>query len=277
MKKSGCMILLLFSLALYGCSGQEKNGEAQAQTKDEIQDMAEEDSMGTKDDGENDSQPNSADSESAAADGQSQSPDSRPASEKVRPTKEEVLAAREQVLEGMSEEEAERLKENVKVANLQMESAYLYDDIFGKLEDPENLYWNYFDEKGDIQIGWGYDGSLQMKDIMEKENLSQEEFYSQYGTPVMHSNRFNGENFVKLFEEMKETVKDEKLRNDLQQLIDETTLAVQTHEMEHAYKIFQLLHDMDYYLLRYGPEDVGKYVKDTSLISKYYGVLSVYE
>lgn len=275
MKKSGYMILLLLSLALYGCSGQEKSGEAQ--TKDEIRDMAEEDGMGTKDDGENDSRPNSADSESVAADGQSQPPDSQPASEKARPTKEEVLAAREQVLEGMSEEEAERLKENVKAANLQMEAAYLYKDIFGKLEDPENLYWNYFDEKGEIQIGWGYDGNLKMEEIMEKENLSQEEFYSQYAIPVTHYNHFNGEDFVELFEEMKETVKDEKLRDDLQQLIDETTLAVQTHEMEHAYRIYQLLHDMDYYLLRYGPEDVGKYVRDTSLISKYYGVLSVYE
>ena len=36
-------------------------------------------------------------------------------------------------------------------------------------------------------------------------------------------------------------------------------------------------HDMDYYLLRYGPEDVGTYVQDPSFICKYYGVLSVYK
>ena len=73
-------------------------------------------------------------------------------SEPVAPTKEEVLSMRELVLEGMSEEEINRLTENIKIANLQMERAYLYDNIFAKLEDPESLYWNYFDNKGDIQI-----------------------------------------------------------------------------------------------------------------------------
>ena len=38
----------------------------------------------------------------------------------------------------------------------------------------------------------------------------------------------------------------------------------------------ELLHDMDYFLLRYGIDDVGVYVSDQSLIRKYYGVLTVY-
>lgn len=198
--------------------------------------------------------------------------------EVAAPTKEEVLAARERVLEGMSREEIENLKENIKVANQQMESAYLNDNIFKKLEDKESLYWNYFDEKGEIQIGWAYDGSyLEVLAGMEKENISREEFYARYGTPVMDTNRFHAENFMEFFAEMKETVKDEKLREDLQQIIDETALAVENHEVEHVLNIYRLLHDMDYYLLRYGPEDVGKYVRDTSLIDRYYGVLSVYE
>lgn len=198
--------------------------------------------------------------------------------ETMAPAKEEVLAMRERVLEGMSEEEKERLTENIKVANLQMEGAYLYDDIFSKLEDKESLYWNYFDEKGDIQIGWAYDGSTQeMKDIMEKEALSEKEFYSRYGTPVTTYNRFDAENFIDLLEEMKAVVKHEKLQADLQKIIDETSQAAQTHEMEHANTIYKFLHDMDYYLLRYGPEDVGKYTQDASIISKYYGVLSVYQ
>lgn len=194
------------------------------------------------------------------------------------PSKETVLAMREQVLNGMSDEEKERLTENIKIANLQMEHAYLYDDIFGKLEDPESLYWNYFDEKGEIQIGWAYDGGFQeMHKIMEEENLSQEEFYSKYGTPVTDYNRFDAENFIELMEEMKESVQHEGFLKDLQSLIDETALAAETHEMEHANNIYRLLHDMDYYLLRYGPEDVGKYTQDGSVVSKYYGVLSVYQ
>ena len=204
--------------------------------------------------------------------------DGQTAEESAAPTKEEVLAAREWVLEGMSEQEIERLKENIKVANQQMESGYLRQNLFQKLEDPESFYWNYFDKKGEIQTGWTYEGSYwDVLEGMEKENISKEEFYARYGTPVMSSNRFDAENFIELFAEMKETVKNEKLREDLQQIMDETALAAETHEVEHAILIYQLLHDMDYYLLRYGLEDVGKYVRDTSLISRYYGVLAVYK
>ena len=56
-----------------------------------------------------------------------------------------------------------------------------------------------------------------------------------------------------------------------------TTCSADTHEMEHANNIYKALHDIDYFLLRYGIEDVGKYTADDSVVSKYYGVLSVYE
>ena len=185
---------------------------------------------------------------------------------------------REQVLEGMSAEEIKRLTENIQGANQRMESAYLYDSLFEQLDDKDSLYWNYFDEKGDIHVGWTFDGSyLDMQSIMEKENLTKEEFDSRYGTPVMVYNRFNAENFINLMGEMRELVQNEALRYDLQQLIDETGLAVENHEMEHVSNIYKILHDMDYYLLRYGPEDVGQYVQDASTIGKYYGVLSVYQ
>ena len=77
-------------------------------------------------------------------------------------------------------------------------------------------------------------------------------------------------------QEMKESVKNENLKNDIQYLIDETAFAAETHEVEHANNIYKVLHDMDYFLLRYGIDDVGKYTTDDSTISKYYGVLSVY-
>lgn len=170
----------------------------------------------------------------------------------LAPSKEEVLEMREVVLEGMSEEEIERLTENIKVANLRMESAYLYDDIFGKLSDENSLYWNYFDEKGDIQIGWADD------------------------EPVMVYNRFDATNFVTLIEDMQKSVHNEMLVADLQQLIDLTNLAAETHEMEYANEIYKILHDLDYFLLRYGIENVGVYTQDRSVVSKYYGVLQVY-
>lgn len=65
--------------------------------------------------------------------------------EKKVPTKEEVLELRNLVTKGMTEEEISRLSENIKVANLTMEKAYLYDSFFERLEDSEDLYWNYVD------------------------------------------------------------------------------------------------------------------------------------
>ena len=283
MRKKMLAAVLLWSMVLAGCSVSGESGGWQAgaaETNEENQDDAgagsddmEPGNSGLENSDSVNTDPGSVGSENAKADD-----DSQAVSETVRPTKEEVLAMREQVLEGMSAEEIKRLTENIKVANQRMESAYLYDAVFEKLEDSENLYWNYFDEKGEIQVGWTFDGSYQeMRAIMEKENLSREEFDSRYGTPVMVYNRFNADNFMNLMGEMKDLVQNGKLKDDLQQIIDETGLAAETHEMEHAANIYRLLHDMDYYLLRYGLEDVGQYVQDTSTIAKYYGVLSVYD
>ena len=98
------------------------------------------------------------------------------ASDNVRPSKEEVLAMREKALDGMPETEISRLRENIKVANLQMESAYLYDNLFKKLSDKESPYWKYFDCKGDIQLGWWYHQAIYPKDvIMKAENITEEE------------------------------------------------------------------------------------------------------
>lgn len=260
MKKKNLAIALLLSLTLCACSVKEETGIPQ-----------------TEHTGESEQEQGSVENSAEAGDIRTEEDISTQEAE-TAPAKEEVLAVREQVLEGMSKEEAERLKENIKVANQQMESAYLDDNIFEKLEDADDPYWKYFDEKGDILVARVYNGSTQeMKDIMEKENLSRDEFLSQYGTPVTVYNRFDAENFAELMEEMKESVKNEKLQEDLQKIIDETLLAAETHEVEHVCNIYKLLHDMDYYLLRYGPEDVGKYVSDVSTIAKYYGVLSVYD
>lgn len=270
MRKRMLVTTLLWSMAMAGCS---LSGGEVGRTDADSQMIAETGSAGIE----------NADSAYAGqgngeSGGEGQIGMEAAEPEPVRPTKEEVLAMRELVLEGMSEEEIKRLTENIKVANHRMESGYLYDSLFEKLEDKESLYWNYFDEKGEIQVGWEYEGSYrEMKAVMDKENLSQEEFNVQYGTPVMVYNRFDAENFMELMEEMKAPVHNEKLKEDLQQLIDETSLAAENHEMEHASNIYKILHDMDYYLLRYGLEDVGQYVQDTSTIAKYYGVLSVYE
>lgn len=198
--------------------------------------------------------------------------------EYIVPSYEEVLKMREMALDGMEKEDIDRLCENIKVANQTMENGYLYDDLFEKLEDENNLYWNYFDKKGDIQVGWSYDGDYkEIRQIRESEDLTLDEFYQKYGKEVYAYNRFDADNFVALIEDMKKSVMNENLQNDLQYIADETKLAKETHQVEHAENIYKALHDMDYFLLRYGIKDVGEYVKDVSTIAKYYGVLSIYE
>ena len=61
------------------------------------------------------------------------------------PLKEEILAKRQSCLDGMSEDEVTRLAENIKTANLQLEYGYLNDKLFERLEDKDDLYWNYID------------------------------------------------------------------------------------------------------------------------------------
>lgn len=82
---------------------------------------------------------------------------------------------------------------------------------------------------------------------------------------------------TELLEDMNSSVQNELLSSDLQRLIELTRSAADTHEVEYANEIYKMLHDLDYYLLRYGPEDVGQYTQDDSIVQKYYGVLRVYE
>ena len=147
---------------------------------------------------------------------------------------------------------------------------------FEKLADKESLYWNYFDKKGDIQIDWAVESDINMKKTMESEGISEEEFYQKYGQPVVTYNRFDAANFIALVEDMQKSVQNELLRADLQQLINAASLAAETHDMEYANDIYKILHDMDYFLLRYGIEDVGGYTRYDDVVSKYYGVLNVY-
>ncbi|MCX4371853.1 MAG: M56 family metallopeptidase [Dysosmobacter sp.] len=192
------------------------------------------------------------------------------------PTEAQVLEARSLALAGMSAQQVQKLTEIVKAANLCLEHSYLYGDFFGKLEDPESLYWNYFDRTGEIQISWAYDGELDMESARKQEGLTESEFYAKYGTKVVTTNRYDAKAFISLLETLRGGVQNEVLRADLQYLMDETALAKETHAMEHANNIYKKLHDLDYFLLRYGPTDMGIYVEDPSTVSKYYGTLSYY-
>ena len=118
------------------------------------------------------------------------------------PTEEDVLAARQQATEGMSQQQIENLTEVVKTANLWLEHKYMNGDLFEQLSDPNNLYWNYFHQTGEIQIGWAVDGGLDMDAVCEREKLSIEEFYAKYGTPVVTTNLYDADGFIGLLSEI---------------------------------------------------------------------------
>ena len=193
------------------------------------------------------------------------------------PSKEEVLAAREQALAGMAPEQTGRLRELVTGANQWWEWGYLYENIFGRLENPDDPAWNYFDQTGEIQIGWAWDGGLDKNTVCREEQLTEEAFYAQYGTRVVTENRYDAEDFIAWIDALRAQAQDKALRADLQYLMEETRLARETHKMEHANNLYKMLHDMDYFLLRYGPEDLGPYVREPAISSEYYGMLSLYE
>lgn len=193
------------------------------------------------------------------------------------PSREEVLAMRELVLEGMTAEEIQRLTEVVKSVNLRMESGYLWKNDFEELEDPQSLAWNYFYEEGEIQVGWAVEWSAEECEAMWKaEGLTEQAFYEKYAAPVKAYNDRSAESFAELLRGLQETVNCEALRYELQRVMDEISLAAAERDVAHVRSAYRILHDMDYYLLRYGPEDVAQYVGDDSTITRYYGALELY-
>ncbi|MDE7053510.1 MAG: hypothetical protein K2O84_01690, partial [Oscillospiraceae bacterium] len=150
-------------------------------------------------------------------------------------------------------------------------------NIFARLEDPNDLIWNYFDQKGDdVQAGWAHDAGLDRVAVCKAEKITSEAFYEKYGTPVSTDIDYNAYDFIGVLDELIAAAQDEDLRADLQYLADEMKLAADGHSMFHANNAYKMLHDLDYFLLRYGPKDTG-WMRDRSTVSKYYGMLSVYE
>ncbi len=191
------------------------------------------------------------------------------------PTQAEVEKKRDEVLAGMEEEDIDRLKEAIKVENLALEHSFLWNNLEEKLSDPESLMWNLIDTTGYIQIGWGYDPEVYVE--KKTDEMTMDEFLEKYGEPVMTDNDKDADAFCRQMEELKSTITNEALRKDFDHLISNMRLARETHDVTYIRNVHEILHDMDYYLLRYGPTEMGSYVSDLSLVSTYYGVLEVYK
>ncbi len=190
------------------------------------------------------------------------------------PDKETVLRMREFALEGMTKEQKDSLTNQVKAANLELENSIFYDNLWQHLSDPKDLTWNYLDKIGEIQIGWAFEST----DVSQEESgLTKEEYEQTYGKPVMVNNDKNADSYIKIIDDLSAIINNEELKTDLLMIKDSLTKAKETHDVNEIVNIYEILHDMDYFLLRYGIEDVGEVVSDQSTISKYYGVLSIYE
>lgn len=194
------------------------------------------------------------------------------------PTYNDVLDARERCLKGLTSEQISELKSTVINANLYWEHHYMYDNIFGKLEDPDSASWNCFDPAvtGEYQTGWAYPGDLDIDAVCAEENLTEAEFYEKYATPVCSDAHYDTVGFIAAMETYSAAVSDESMKADLQYLADELRSAVEYHSMAHTNNMYKMLHDMDYFLLRYGPVDMEPYVPNRGFVKKYYGTLTVF-
>ena len=106
--------------------------------------------------------------------------------------------------------------------------------------------------------------------------MTYEQFAKKYGEPVMTDNEYDADALISIVQQMKDSLKSTLLKDDLENIIQNINSAKETHDVEYIRQIYYTVHDMDYFLLRYGIEDIGKNIPDMSAVSTYYGVLEVY-
>lgn len=191
------------------------------------------------------------------------------------PNKTKVLAQRTIALNGMTEVDIEYLTTVVSKINLRLESSFMFDNFEKRLSDPNSRTWNYLEQTGEIVIGY----SFNEEDMKKKAelNLTEQEFEEQYGTKVFSDNEYDADKICEILLTIRNTIQDQKLIQDFDNAIQLIQTAKKTHDVKYFLDFYKLFHDMDYYLLRYGPEDVGLQVKDTSTIDLFYGMLECYK
>lgn len=203
------------------------------------------------------------------------------------PSVQEVTAMREKVLMGMTDDEISHLRELVKVENQGMEWDYIEGNYFWNLQDPESIRWNSYSLSGDVLVGWNQKSDLDKEvewDIKkgiplydQDSGLSEEDYFNTIAVPIIEENHTAYKDvFRNKVLRWKNMLKTDLLDADFDTLIQYMDLAAETHDVHYLYQVYYILHDLDYFLLRYGPVDVGIYTTDDSTVEKYYGVLQVY-
>ncbi len=201
--------------------------------------------------------------------------DQKQTNEVEPPSKEEVLAMREIVQEGMKKEDIKRMREAVTAANLALEHGFFYQNLEERLADPGDAVWNYLHETGEIVEGYAFDEDVW--DKKEEEGLTEREYEQKYGDKVYNTNQYDADRILRVLAEIKSTIRNEDLVCDFGRIIADVKEAKESHDAKCIMEIYRILHDMDYYLLRYGQEDVSAGVKDLSTLKLYYGELTCYK
>ena len=194
------------------------------------------------------------------------------------PSESESLALRRRVVSGMTDDEINYLTEMIMGEHYWWEYQYLYTKTFQMMGDPHSLLWNYIDRSGEIQIGWAYDGSIDKDAVCAEEGLTEDEFYERHGEKVIEpDNTRDAASFRTRMTALKESVKSGLLDDDFDRMIALCDRARETHDVNEVIELYHMLHDLDYYVLRYGPSDVGSRTWGPSIASKYYGCLRVWD
>lgn len=206
------------------------------------------------------------------------------------PTREETMEVRKIALQGMTEEETEALSSYLKMYHNWLEAKLLYDNWETRLYDKESAAWNFIDRSGTVEAGWTieWDPESHLKTAEEQRaymkekypeygEISLEALSKKYGEPYFLENHYGVESVIQRVNELTVSAENEAFRRDVEALCTALQQAKDTHEADYVMQAHGILHDMEYFLLRYSPRDVAPYTQDKSLSGRYYGALEVWK
>ena len=208
------------------------------------------------------------------------------------PSEAETEEVREAALRGMSEEEINALADYMKGYHNWLEAKLLYDNWEARLLDKESTAWNFIDGSGTVLAGWtlewdwdpeNYPETAEEERAYMKERypeygeISLEALSEKYGEPYYEENRYGAETVAERVNELTASAGNEVFRRDVEALCAALQQAKDTHEADYVMQAHEIVHDMEYFLLRYSPKEVAEYTRDKSLSTRYYGVLEVWK
>lgn len=206
------------------------------------------------------------------------------------PTEEQAAEVRETALQGMSAEETAALADYLKGYHNWLEAKLLYENWESRLSDKESIAWNYIDRSGTVQAGWMLEWNVDADLKTEKERreymkqrypeygeIPLEELERKYGEPYYEENAYGAEAVIQRMDELTASAENKAFRRDVEALCEALRRAKDTHEADYVMQAHEIVHDMEYFLLRYSPRDVASYTADKSLSGRYYGVLEVWK